>query len=156
MIALSRKPGKLDTGLIGRGLEDFRTAPPSNFSRVALRNLMRYLVAVFRGGLSWNCCALLRPVGRASRSRCLRKQRNDRKRVRLSMFRILSTPFSLAAAGVELPRLLWIRCGETGNRGPGSQGVFVLCSCGQRNRKNSQSRFREQEANASTWLAASA
>ena len=76
-------------------LKDFRTAPPSNFSRVALRNLMRYLVAVFREGLSWNCVALLRPVGRASRSRCLRKQRNDRKRVRLSMFRILSTPFLL-------------------------------------------------------------
>src|SRR5712664_2924987 len=54
---------------------------------------MRYLVAVFRGGLSWNCVALLRPVGRASRFRCLRKQRNDRKRVRLSMFRIHSTLF---------------------------------------------------------------
>src|SRR5258708_1939553 len=75
------------------GLKDFRTAQPSNFSRVELRNLMRYLVAVFRGGLSWNCVALLRPVGRASRFRCLRKQRNYRKRVRLSMFRIPSTRF---------------------------------------------------------------
>ena len=27
-------------------------------------------------------------------------------------------PISLAAAGVELPRLLWIRCGDTGGRGP--------------------------------------
>jgi hypothetical protein len=27
-------------------------------------------------------------------------------------------PISLAAAGVELPRLLWIRCGETEDRGP--------------------------------------
>jgi recombination protein RecA len=27
-------------------------------------------------------------------------------------------PLSLAAAGVDLPRLLWIRCGETGDRGP--------------------------------------
>src|SRR5207302_1960573 len=45
MIALSRKPGKLDTGLIGRGLEGFQTR-----------------------------------------------------------------------AGVELPRVLWIRCGETADR----------------------------------------
>ena len=74
-------------------LKDFRTAQPSNFSRVELRNLMRYLVAVFRGGLSWNCVALLRPVGRASRFPYLRKQRNDRKRVRLSMYRIPSTRF---------------------------------------------------------------
>jgi hypothetical protein len=27
-------------------------------------------------------------------------------------------PLSLAAAGVDLARLLWIRCGETGDRGP--------------------------------------
>jgi len=27
-------------------------------------------------------------------------------------------PVSLAAWGVELPRLLWVRCGETGDRGP--------------------------------------
>src|SRR5207249_1809920 len=27
-------------------------------------------------------------------------------------------PLSLAAAGVDLPRLLWIRCGETRDRGP--------------------------------------
>src|SRR5207247_10306613 len=56
-----------------------------------VRRLLGDMCGVFRGGLSWDCVALLLPVARASRFRCLRKPRNYRKRVRLSMFRILLT-----------------------------------------------------------------
>jgi len=93
MIALSRKPGKLDTGLIGRGLEGFQNRAAVELQPSGVTELDAVLGGGFPRGLSWNCVALLRPVGRASRFRCLRKQRNGRKRVRLSMFRIPSTRF---------------------------------------------------------------
>ena len=136
----------------GRISEPRRRGTPAERSQ---RNSMRCSVAVFPVGLSWNCAALLPPGGRASRFLCLRKPRNDRKRVRLSMFRIPSTRFLSRLREWNFRDCFGFDAEKRRPR-TGSQDVLVLCSCGQRNKKNSRSRFREQEANASTWLAASA
>src|SRR6267154_179788 len=75
------------------GWKDSRPAPLWNSRRAESRNSMRCSVAVFPVGLSWNCAAQLLPGGRAWLFLCLRRPRNGRKHVRLSMFRILLTRF---------------------------------------------------------------
>src|SRR5256885_7417617 len=53
---------------------------------------MRFSVADFHVGLSWNCAALLPPGGRAWRSLCLRRPPNVSRRARSLMSPILLTP----------------------------------------------------------------
>jgi len=118
MIALSRKPGKLDTGLIGRGLEGFQ-------NRVAVELLpcgVTELDAVLGGGFPRGTLVeLCGPAssGRTSLAFSLLAQSTERQEA--CAFVDVSDsldPISLAAAGVELPRLLWVRCGDTDGRGP--------------------------------------
>jgi len=97
---------------------------------------MRFSAADFPVGQLVELCGLcLPPGGRAWLSLCLRRPRNVSRRARSLMSPDSLDPLSLAAAGVELPRLLWVRWRR--NRGPrtGSQDVFLLCPCRKRNRK---------------------
>lgn len=118
MIALSRKPGKLDSGLIGRGLEGFQTRAAVELQPSGVAELDAVLGGGFPRG------SLVELFGRASSGRTslafsLLAQATERQEA--CAFVDVSDsldPISLAAAGVELPRLLWIRCGETGDRGP--------------------------------------
>jgi hypothetical protein len=89
MIALSRKPGKLDTGLIGRGLEGFQNRASVEFQASGVTELDAVLGGGFRVGRWLNYAGLPPPGGRASLSLCWRKPRNDRRPVRSSMCRIL-------------------------------------------------------------------
>src|SRR6267378_1459111 len=118
MIALSRKPGKLDTGLIGRGLEGFQNRAAVELQSSGVTELDAVLGGGFpRGSLVELCGAA--SSGRTSLAFSLLAQATERQEA--CAFVDVSDsldPVSLAAAGVELPRLLWIRCGETGNRGP--------------------------------------
>src|SRR6267154_5665784 len=110
--------GRLETALIGRGLEGFQSR-----SAVELQpSGVTELDAVLGGGFP--CGSLVELCGPASSGRTslafsLLAQATERQEA--CAFVDVSDsldPISLAAAGVELARLLWIRCGETGDRGP--------------------------------------
>jgi recombination protein RecA len=118
MIALSRKPGKLDTGLIGRGLEGFQNRASVELQPSGVTELDAVLGGGFPRGSLVELCGPA-SSGRTSLAFSLLAQATERQEA--CAFVDVSDsldPVSLAAAGVELPRLLWIRCGETGGRGP--------------------------------------
>jgi recombination protein RecA len=118
MPGLSRQQVKFERALIGRGREGlpnraFLEVQPSGVSE---------LDAVLGGGFPrGSLVELCGPAssGRTSLAFSLLAQATGRQEA--CAFVDVSDsldPLSLAAAGVELPRLLWIRCGETKNREP--------------------------------------
>ena len=118
MIALSRKPGKLDTSLIGRGLEGFQTRAAVELQPSGVTELDAVLGGGFPRGSLVELCGPA-SSGRTSLAFSLLAQATERQEA--CAFVDVSDsldPISLAAAGVELPRLLWVRCGETEDRGP--------------------------------------
>src|SRR5713226_8557696 len=115
MIALSRKPGKLDTGLIGRGLEGFQNRGAVELQPSGVTELDSVLGGGFPRGSLVELCGPA-SSGRTSLAFSLLAQATERQEA--CAFVDVSDsldPLSLAAAGVELPRLLWIRCGESGD-----------------------------------------
>jgi recombination protein RecA len=118
MIALSRKAGKLDTGLIGRGLEGFQNRASVELQPSGVTELDAVLGGGFPRGSLVELCGPA-SSGRTSLAFSLLAQATERQEA--CAFVDVSDsldPVSLAAAGVELPRLLWVRCGETEDRGP--------------------------------------
>src|SRR5712692_9641468 len=118
MIALSRKHGKLDTGLIGRGLEGFQNRASVEFQPSGVTELDAVLGGGFPRGSLVELCGPA-SSGRTSLAFSLLAQATERQEA--CAFVDVSdslNPVSLAAAGVELSRLLWVRCGETEDRGP--------------------------------------
>ena len=118
MTAISLKQGKFEAGLVRRGLEGFQ-------NRVAVELLpcgVTELDAVLGGGFPRGTLVeLCGPAssGRTSLAFSLLAQSTERQEA--CAFVDVSDsldPISLAAAGVDLPRLLWIRCGDTEGRGP--------------------------------------
>src|SRR5258708_7466390 len=121
MIALSRKPGKLDTGLIGRGLEGFQNRGVVELQPCGVTELDAVLGGGFPRGSLVELCGPA-SSGRTSLAFSLLAQSTERQEA--CAFVDVSDsldPISLAAAGVELPRLLWVRCGDTAGRGPDSK-----------------------------------
>ena len=116
MNATPLKQGKLDTALIGRGLEGFQRRVEVELQPSGVAELDAVLGGGFpRGSL----VELYGPAssGRTSLAFSLLAQATERQEA--CAFVDVSDsldPISLAAAGVELPRLLWIRCGEMGER----------------------------------------
>src|SRR5256884_8637926 len=118
MIALPRKQGKLDTPLSGRGLEGFQNRYAIDLQPSGVTELDAVLGGGFPRGSLVELCGPA-SSGRTSLAFSLLAQATERQEA--CAFVDVSDsldPVSLAAAGVELPRLLWIRCGETGDRGP--------------------------------------
>jgi recombination protein RecA len=118
MIALSRKQGKLDTGLIGRGLEGFQSRVAVELQPSGVTELDAVLGGGFPRGSLVELCGPA-SSGRTSLAFSLLAEATERQQA-CAFVDVADSldPLSLAAAGVELPRLLWIRCGETGDRGP--------------------------------------
>ena len=130
MTALSLKQGKFDAGLVGRGLEGFQNRAAVELQPSGVTELDAVLGGGFPRGSLVELCGPA-SSGRTSLAFSLLAQATERQEA--CAFVDVSDsldPVSLAAAGVELPRLLWIRCGETGGRRTGPQGVLVLCYCG--------------------------
>src|SRR5258708_30791341 len=126
MTAIPLKQGKFDTGLVGRGLEGFK-----NQAAVELQpSGVRELDAVLGGGVPrGSLVELCGPAcsGRTSLAFSLLAQATERQEA--CAFVDVSDsldPVSLAAAGVELPRLLWIRCGETEDGGPDLKTSYFI------------------------------
>src|SRR5580693_3051930 len=117
MIAPSRKQGKYE-GFVGRGLEGFHRRSVVELQPSGVAELDAVLGGGFPRGSLVELCGPA-SSGRTSLAFSLLAQATERQET--CAFVDVSdslNPISLAAAGVELPRLLWIRCGETGDRGP--------------------------------------
>jgi len=129
MIALSRKPGKLDTGLIGRGLEGFQNRAAVELQPSGVTELDAVLGGGFRGVSRGIVCPA--SSGRTSLAFSLLAQATDgRKRVRLSMFRIPSTRFLSRLREWNFRDCSGFDAERNRRRRTGPQGILVLCYCG--------------------------
>src|SRR5260370_33562636 len=118
MIALSRKQGKLDTGLIGGGLEGFQNCASVEFQPSGVTELDTVLGGGFPRGSLVELCG---PASSGRTGIALSLLATATERQEACAFVDVSDsldPVSLAHARVKLPRLLWVRCGETGDWGP--------------------------------------
>src|SRR6266581_4310904 len=117
MAATLLKQGRLETALVGRGLEGFQRRVEVELQPSGVMELDAVLGGGFpRGSL----VELYGPAssGRTSLAFSLLAEATERQQA-CAFVDVADSldPLSLAAAGVDLPRLLWIRCGETGDRG---------------------------------------
>jgi recombination protein RecA len=118
MIAVSPKHDRFSAGAIRRGLEGFQDRAAVELQPSGVIELDAVLGGGFPRGSLVELCGPA-SSGRTSLVFSLLAQATERQEA--CAFVDVSDsldPISLAAAGVELPRLLWIRCGETGDRGP--------------------------------------
>jgi recombination protein RecA len=116
MTANSLKREKFDAGLIGRGLNGFQNRAALELHPSGVAELDAVLGGGFPRGSLVELCGSA-SSGRTSLAFSLLAQATERQEA--CAFVDVSDsldPISLAAAGVELPRLLWIRCGETGEQ----------------------------------------
>ena len=114
MSASSAKKGRYEA-FIGRGLEGFQRRVEVELQPSGVAELDGVLGGGFPRGSLVELCG---PVssGRTSLAFSLLAEATERQEA--CAFVDVSDsldPISLAAAGVELPRLLWIRCGEMGH-----------------------------------------
>src|SRR6267143_5987212 len=135
MIALSRKPGKLDTGLIGRGLEGFQNRAAVELQPSGVTELDAVLGGGFPRGSLVELCGPA-SSGRTSLAFSLLAEATERQQA-CAFVDVADSldPLSLAAAGVELPRVLWIRCGETAEREPDHKTYSYFGAMGKEIRK---------------------
>ena len=122
------KRGTLETALVGRGLEGFQRRVEVELQPSGITELDAVLGGGFPRGSLVELCGPA-SSGRTSLAFSLLAQATERQEA--CAFVDVSDsldPISLAAAGVELPRLLWIRCGEMGDREPDleSSSYFAL------------------------------
>jgi recombination protein RecA len=119
MIAISPKQQeRFAASAIGRGLEGFQNRAAVELQPSGVTELDALLGGGFPRGSLVELCGPA-SCGRTSLAFSLLAQATERQEA--CAFVDVSDsldPVSLAAAGVELPRLLWIRCGETGDQGP--------------------------------------
>src|SRR5215813_1082895 len=112
MIAIPLKQGRIETALIRRGLEGFQRRAKVELQRTGIAELDAVLGGGFPRGSLVELCGPA-SSGRTSLAFSLLAQATEQQRA--CAFVDVSDsldPLSLAAAGVELPRLLWVRCGE--------------------------------------------
>jgi hypothetical protein len=118
MATIPLKQGKFEAGLIGRGLAGFQNRAAVELQSSGVTELDAVLGGGFPRGTLVELCGHA-SSGRTSLAFSLLAQATERQEA--CAFVDVSDsldPLSLAAAGVELPRLLWIRCGETGEQEP--------------------------------------
>ncbi|MGA2098787.1 MAG: ATPase domain-containing protein [Candidatus Acidiferrum sp.] len=118
MAAILIKERKLEPGLVGRGLEGFQRRSAAELQPSGVTELDSLLGGGFPRGSLVELCGDA-SSGRTSLAFSLLAQATERQEA--CAFVDVSDsldPLSLAAAGVELSRLLWIRCGESESREP--------------------------------------
>src|SRR5882762_3741735 len=108
MIALPRKYGKLETGLVGRGLEGFQNRAAVELQPSGVTELDAVLGGGFPRGSLVELCGSA-SSGRTSLAFSLLAEATERQQA-CAFVDVADSlnPSSLAAAGVELPRVLWI------------------------------------------------
>ncbi len=113
MASIATSFGKFTNGEVGRGMEGFRSKIVADLQPCGVAELDTVLGGGFpRGSLVELCGAA--SSGRTGLAFSLLAQATAQQEV--CAFVDVSDsldPASLAAAGVDLPRVLWVRCGET-------------------------------------------
>jgi recombination protein RecA len=126
MAAIALKSGKFGTGLVGRGLEGFQHRRAVELQPSGIAELDTVLGGGFPRGSLVELCGPA-SSGRTSLAFSLLAQATDRQEA-CAFVDVCDSldPMSLAAAGVDLPRVLWVRCGETESKGinPTSSSYF--------------------------------
>jgi recombination protein RecA len=121
---------------IGRGLEGFRNRGSMDLQPSGVAELDAILGGGFpRGSL----VELYGPISSGRTSLALSVLAQATERQEACAFVDVSDsldPFSLAAAGVDLPRLLWIRCGETRESGPVSKDCSLFVDSEDKTKRN--------------------
>jgi recombination protein RecA len=118
MSTLPLKKGRIETGLIGRGLEGFQHRSAVELQPSGIGELDAALGGGFPRGSLVELCGPA-SSGRTSLAFSLLAQATERQEACAFVDASDSLdPMSLAAAGVELSQLLWVRCGDTQGRGP--------------------------------------
>src|SRR5213075_3547374 len=118
MSATLLKQGRLETALVGRGLEGFQRRSVVELQPSGVAELDAVLGGGFPRGSLVELCGPA-TSGRTGLAFSLLAQVTSRQEA--CAFVDVSDsldPVSLAAAGVDLPRLLWVRCGETQGKKP--------------------------------------
>src|SRR5262249_50976186 len=118
MASIPLKQGRIETTLIGRGLEGFQRRVEVELEASGIAELDAVLGGGFPRGSLVELCGPA-SSGRTSLAFSLLAQGTERQEA--CAFVDVSDsldPISLAAAGVDLTRLLWIRCGEMGEGEP--------------------------------------
>src|SRR5438552_4174087 len=112
------KQGRLETALVGHGLEGFQRRVEVELQPSGVGELDAVLGGGFPRGSLVELCGPA-SSGRTSLAFSLLAEVTERQQA-CAFVDVADSlnPLSLAAAGVELPRLLWIRCGETAGREP--------------------------------------
>jgi RecA/RadA recombinase len=125
MIAPSRKQETYEA-LIGRGLEGFQRRSVVELQASGVAELDAPLGGGFPRGSLVELCGPA-SSGRTSLAFSLLAEATERQQA-CAFVDVADSldPLSLAAAGVDLPRLLWIRCGETGTEDRVSKRLRTL------------------------------
>src|SRR5207248_7094648 len=124
MSATLLKQGRLETALVGRGLEGFQQRVEVELQPSGVMELDAVLGGGFPRGSLVELCGPA-TSGRTGLAFSLLAQATSRQEA--CAFVDVSdslNPASLAAAGVDLPRLLWVRCGETPSKKPAAESSF--------------------------------
>jgi recombination protein RecA len=148
MAALSQKKAILETSFIRRGLDGFQRRAAVELQPCGVTELDAVLGGGFPRGSLVELCGPA-SSGRTSLAYALLAQATERQEA--CAFVDVSDsldPVSLAAAGVELPRLLWIRCGETESREPDLKASPYFSSSEKESR---DSRMSKKPAPAHGW-----
>src|SRR5205814_9386938 len=125
------KQGKFDARLVGRGLEGFQKRAGVELQPSGVTELDVVLGGGFPRGSLVELCGPA-SSGRTSLAFSLLAEATERQQA-CAFVDVADSldPLSLAAAGVELPRLLWVRCGETGDRGPNLKTTTYFAGVGK-------------------------
>src|SRR5215472_2813932 len=136
MAATLVKQGRVETALIGRGLEGFQRRVEVELQPSGIAELDAVLGGGFPRGSLVELCGPA-SSGRTGLAFSLLAQATERQEA--CAFVDVSDsldPISLAAAGVKLPRLLWIRCGEMGDREADLKGSSYFAPADKEIRKS--------------------
>jgi recombination protein RecA len=124
-------------GLIGRGLEGFQQRQKAELQPTGIGELDALLGGGFPRG---SVVELYGPAssGRTSLAFSLLAQATERQEA-CAFIDVCDSldPISLAAAGVELPRLLWIQCGKMESGGDNSLQSPYFSGASEKNKKSS-------------------
>ena len=115
---------KLKNGKVGRGMQGFRGHVAAELQPCGVAELDAVLGGGFPRGSLVELCGPA-TSGRTGLAFSLLAQATSRQEA--CAFVDVSDsldPASLAAAGVDLPRLLWVRCGETPSKKPAAESSF--------------------------------
>jgi recombination protein RecA len=113
---VSRKEGILNPAFVGRGLEGFQSRAAVELQSTGIAELDAVLGGGFPRGSLVELCGPA-SSGRTSLAFSLLAEATERQEA-CAFVDITDSldPMSLASAGIDLARLLWIRCGESGDQ----------------------------------------